>query len=112
MEELADGYILSFSPPLGYIKQTGGVCLGNKLLSNYLSCKVAAGNMYDGQKCNALTNVVDRDTNNWGGGRNFIGTARPTSGYYRQGDTVSSKLDGGSFSERCTVSGYPGTWVS
>ncbi len=112
VEEPADGYILSFSPPLGYIKQTGGVCRDNKLLSNYLSCKVTAGNMYDGQKCNALTNVVDRDTNNWGGGRSFIGTARPTTGYYRQGDTVSSKLDGGSFSERCTVSGYPGTWVA
>ena len=112
VEEQANGYILSFSPPLGYIKQTGGVCLGNKLLSNYLSCRVAAGNMYDGQKCNAITNVVDRDTNNWGGGRSFIGSARPTSGYYRQGDTVSSKLDGGSFSERCTVSGYPGTWIT
>lgn len=110
--ELADGYILSFSPPLGYLRQTGGVCTGNKLLSNYLSCKVTAGNMYNAQKCNSLTGVADRDTNDWGGGRNFIGTVRPTAGYYRQGDMVSSKLDGGSFSERCTVSGYPGTWVA
>lgn len=112
IEEPANGYILSYMAPFGYIKQTGGVCRGNQLLSDYLSCKVTTGNMYNAQKCNSLTNVVDRDTNDWGGGRGFIGTARPTTGYYRQGDTVSSKLDGGSFSERCTVSGYPGTWVT
>ena len=112
VEEPANGYILSYAPPLGYLKQTGGVCRRNKILSDYLSCKITSGNIYNTQKCNSLTNVTDRDTNDWGGGRDFVGAVRPTTGYYRQGDTVGNKLDGGSFAERCTASGYPGTWVT
>jgi hypothetical protein len=108
--EPANDYVLSFSPPWGYIKSSG-VVTGNKLLSRYMSAKITGTNLYDSQKPCSVTASTRRDTNNSGGGVSYLLAARPTTGYYRQGDKASNKLDGGTFSEICTVSGYPGTWV-
>jgi len=108
--ESANDYVLSFSPPWGYIRSAGEVT-GNKILSRYMSAKITGANLYDSQKPCSVTSAIRRDTNNSGGGVSYLLSARPTIGYYRQGDKASNKLDGGTFSEICTVSGYPGTWV-
>lgn len=110
----ADGYILSFAPAYGYIKSSNGEVRNNLLRSEYLNYPDQNSYFYNNRKPLSINSLTNRDTNDWGGGRSFIGAATPTEAtrYYRQGDIISDKIDGGTFAERCTVSGAPGTWVT
>lgn len=110
LEESANQYVLSYSPAYGYIRSLGRV-YGNELVSRYMSAKITSTNLYNTQKPCAVSGTADRDTNDFGGARNFVGVAAPTVGFYRLGDTFRDTVDGGTFSAICTVSGYPGTWV-